>query len=222
MFTPQEFEALGLSVQVALWCVGVTLVPGVWLGWLLARREFPGKVMVDAVVHLPLVLPPVVVGYLLLFMLGQGSALGGWLYQTLGLEIAFTMKAAVIAAAVMGFPLMVRAVRLSMEAVDPRLGASPLRAWFTVTLPLALPGIITGMVLAFARSLGEFGATIVFAGNLSGETRTLPLAIYSFTQMRDGEAAAMRLVILSVLLSFAALLVSEVVSRRTRRVMERV
>jgi len=219
-----EWTALRLSVVVAMWAVVGMAVPGILCGWLLARRQFRGKSLLDAVVHLPLVLPPVVTGYVLLLLLGRNSAIGGWLSSTFGLEIAFTTAAAVIAAAVMGFPLMVRAVRLGVEAVDRRveqaastLGAGPLRVFATVTMPLALPGILTGIVLAFARSLGEFGATITFASNIEGETRTLPLALFTYTQMPGGDAPAMRLVVISIAASLFALLVSEILARRVAR-----
>ncbi|MEE9211535.1 MAG: molybdate ABC transporter permease subunit [Phycisphaeraceae bacterium] len=225
--TPEEWSAVILSVKVALWCVLVTTVPGVAIGWVLARKRFWGLIMVDAVVHLPLVLPPVVVGYVLLVALGRRGVVGRFIYETLGLEVAFTWRAAVIASAIMGFPLMVRAVRLGMELVDRRLeqaartlGASPGRVFVTITLPLAMPGILTGMVLSFARSLGEFGATITFAGNIAGDTRTLPLAVFTYTQVPGGEGPAMRLVVLSVLLSLAALIVSELLARRVKRMVE--
>jgi len=218
-----EIAALTLSMRVALWCVAVTAGPAILIGWLLARREFRGKTILDAVVHLPLVLPPVVVGYILLLALGRHGAVGALLSETLGFEIAFTWMAAVVASAVMGFPLMVRAIRLSIELVEPRfeeaartLGAGPRRVWATVTLPLALPGILTGTVLAFTRSRGEVGATITFAGNIADETRTLPLALFTYVQIPGGEAPAMRLVVISVLLSLTALVVSEILARRIR------
>jgi molybdate transport system permease protein len=200
------------------------LVPGIACGWLLARRQFPGKSILDAAVHLPLVLPPVVVGYLLLLMLGRRGWLGGWLHDQLGINLAFTWKAAAIASAVMGFPLLVRGVKLAVEAVDPRLeqaastlGASPIRVFFTLTLPLALPGVLAGLVMAFARSLGEFGATIMVAGNIEGVSRTIPLAIYTDVQTPGGDAGAMRLAIIAIVLSFAALLASEFLARRIIR-----
>ncbi len=224
--TPEEWSALLLSLRVALWSMAIMLVPGIACAALLARKKFPGKVILDAAIHLPLVLPPVVVGYVLLLSLGRHGWLGGWLYNSLGVEVAFTWKAAAIASAVMGFPLLVRAVRLAMELVDPRLeqaartlGASPWRVFATITLPLALPGVLTGMVLAFARSLGEFGATITFAGNIEGATRTLPTAIYTYTQVPGGDGPAMRLMVISIALSFAALIASELCSRwLTRRI----
>ncbi|MBT8484866.1 MAG: molybdate ABC transporter permease subunit [Phycisphaerales bacterium] len=219
MLGEAEWAAVRLSAVVAAWALLISAPPGIALGWLLARKRFWGKSLLDAVVHLPLVLPPVVTGYVLLMLLGR-QGIGEWL-EEVGIPIAFTQRAAVLAAAVMGFPLLVRAVRLGIELVDRRvedaaatLGASPWRVFLTVTTPLALPGILTGCVLAFARSLGEFGATITFASNIAGETRTLPLAIFSFSQVPGGDAAAIRLVVISVVLSLAALLVSEVLARR--------
>jgi molybdate transport system permease protein len=227
--TPAEWSALALSVRVAAWCVAVTVLPGVAAGWLLARRDFPGKSIVDAVFHLPLVLPPVVVGYLLLVTLGRYGPIGGFLHDALGIDLAFNVAAAVIASAIMGFPLMVRAVRLAIELVDRRLedaartlGAGPVRVLLTVTLPLALPGILSGMVLSFARSLGEFGATITFAGNIAGRTRTLPAAVFTYTQIPGGDAPAMRLVLISALLSLVTLVVAEALARRARRLVESV
>jgi molybdate transport system permease protein len=219
--TPVEIEALRLSLKVALWAVGVSLPFGVLVAWLLARREFPGKLLLDGIVHLPLVVPPVAVGYLLLVVLGRNGAVGGWLYDWFGITLIFTWKGAAVAAGVMAFPLMVRAIRLSMEAVDARLetaartlGASPLRVFLGITLPLIAPGILAGVVLAFARSLGEFGATITFVSNIPGQTRTLPLALYSVMQTPGGEDAAVRLVLISIALALAAIFASEIIARR--------
>lgn len=219
--TAAEVDAILLSLKVAGACAVLSAVPGVAMGWLLARRRFWGKAALDAFVHLPLVLPPVVVGYLLLLSLGRNRPLGRWLHETLGLDLAFTFWGAVMASAVIGFPLLVRAVRLAVELVDTRLeraastlGASPLRVFLTVTLPLALPGILTGVLLAFTRSLGEFGATITFAGNIEGETRTLSLALFTLTQSAGAEQPALRLVLISLALSFAALLISDRLARR--------
>ena len=221
--TAVETEALLLSLRVAFWAMTCSLPLGIAAAWLLARCEFPGKAVLDTVIHLPLVVPPVVVGYLLLVLLGRQGPLGGWLYDVFGITIAFTWKGAAVAAAVMAFPLVVRAIRLSIEAVDRRLesaartlGAGPVAVFFTVTLPLAGSGIVAGAILGFARSLGEFGATITFVSNIPGETRTLPIALYSFTQVPGGEAAALRLVLVSVALAFAALLASEFLARRLR------
>jgi molybdate transport system permease protein len=222
--TPLEIEALKLSLRVGLWCVAISLPFGIACAWVLARMEFPGKTLFDGLIHLPLVLPPVVVGYALLVLFGRQGPLGSWLATNFGIDIAFTWKGAVVASAVMAFPLMVRAIRLSMEAVDPgleaaarTLGAGRLGVLFSITLPLAWPGILTGMVLAFARSLGEFGATITFVSNIPGETRTLPLALYGLTQVPGSEAAAMRLVVISTIIAFAALIASEIVARRIRK-----
>lgn len=224
--TPEELTALWLSLKIGLWCTALIAIPGVVTGWLLARLRFPGKAIVDGLVHLPLVLPPVVPGYLLLLLLGRQGPVGRWLYETWGITLAFTWQGAVIASALMAFPLMVRAVRLAVTLVEPRLeeaartlGAGPLRVWLTVTVPLSLPGILTGLVLAFARSLGEFGATVTFVGNVAGETRTLPLAIYTYTQIPGGDGPALRLVIISILLALVALWVSELGARRIERLL---
>ena len=197
------------------------LIPGVVVAWLLARKDFPGKALLDSVIHLPLVLPPVVPGFLLLLLFGSQGLLGKWLSQAFGISIAFTWVGAVVAAAVMAFPLMVRGARLAIALVDQQLelaaqtlGAAPLKVFFSITLPLALPGILTGVVLAFSRSLGEFGATITFVGNIEGETRTLPMAIYTYTQVPGGDEPAIRLVCLSMIIAFAALFASDVVERK--------
>ncbi|QSA96782.1 molybdate ABC transporter permease subunit [Methylococcus sp. EFPC2] len=224
MLTEEEISALLLSLKVSLWAVAGMLPPGILLGWLLARRRFPGKSLLEATVHLPLVLPPTVTGYVLLLAFGRNGWLGGWLHDALGITFAFTWKGAAIAAAVMSFPLLVQAVKLAMSLVEPRLeqaaatlGAGPARVFMTVTLPLAFPGILTGTILSYARSVGEFGATITFVGNIAGETRTLPLAFFTYTQSVDGEEPAMRLVFISVALAFTALLGSEFLARRAER-----
>jgi len=221
---PAEIEALLLSLRVAFWAMLWSLPPGIAVAWLLARREFPGKAALDALVHLPLVVPPVVVGYVLLVTLGRTGAVGGWLYETFGLTLGFSWRGAAVAAAVMAFPLVVRAIRLSLEAVDRRLedaartlGAGPAAVFLTITLPLTAPGLLAGAILGFARSLGEFGATITFVSNIPGETRTLPIALYTFTQTPDGETAALRLVVISVAVAFAALAASEFIARRVRQ-----
>src|SRR5512146_2170427 len=220
MLTAEELGIVLLSLKVALASVAASLPVAIAVAWILARRDFPGKTAFDALVHLPLVVPPVVVGYLLLVALGRGGPLGSAL-ESLGIVFAFRWTGAALAAAVMSFPLVVRAVRLSMEAIDPRieaagrtLGARPWRVFATLTLPLAWPGIVTGAWLRFARSLGEFGATITFVANIPGETQTLPLAIYSYTQVPGADMHAMRLSILSVALSLGALAVSEWLVRR--------
>lgn len=220
---PEEWEALALSLRVAATATALVAVPGVALGWLLARKRFRGRLLVDALVHLPLVLTPVVVGYLLLALVGRRGLLGGML-DSLGMPLAFTTGGAVLAAAVMALPLIVRSVRTAIELVDPGLedaaavlGAGPWRRFFTVTLPLAMPGVVAGLVLGFARSVGEFGATITLAGSIAGETRTLPLAIFGALQTPLGDDAAVRLTLLSVVLSLSALLLSEWFLQRMRR-----
>ncbi len=213
---------IGLSLKVAFWSVAASVPPALACAWVLARWRFPGKFLLDAAVHLPLVLPPVVVGFGLLVLLGRNGPLGA-LLAPLGVSFAFKWTGAALAAAVMGFPLLVRAVRLSLESVDTRLeaaartlGASRWRAFATVTLPLILPGLATGMLLSFARSLGEFGATITFVSNIPGETQTLPLAIYGYTQVPGGEADALRLSAVSVAIALVALAASEWLARRGR------
>lgn len=224
MLTPDEVEIVWLSLKVAACCVLVMSLPAILVAWLLARKQFWGHAILDACVHLPMVLPPVVLGYGLLVLLGRRGWLGAWLYEQFHLQLTFHWWGAVIASAVMAFPLMVRAVRQALLQVNPlleeaaqTLGARPLKVFLTITLPLSYHGILTGAILAFSRSLGEFGATITFAGNLEGETRTLPLAIYSLTQTPGGEAPALRLVVLSVLVSILALLASQWLERRLLR-----
>ncbi|HMJ49786.1 MAG TPA: molybdate ABC transporter permease subunit [Burkholderiales bacterium] len=219
--TPAEIEALRLSLRVAFWSVAGSLPLAVLVALFLARTDFRGKSLVDTIVHLPLVLPPVVVGYVLLILLGRHGPLGKILENVFGIVVAFRWTGAAIAAAIMGFPLMVRAIRLSIEGIDRgleaaagTLGASRVWIFFTITLPLAIPGVITGVLLSFARSLGEFGATITFVSNIPGETQTLPLAIYTFTQVPGGDAQALRLSIIAVMLSVAALIISEIIARR--------
>ena len=218
-----EREALLLSLQVALSAVLLMLPLAVALAWTLARGRYPGKAVVEALVNLPLVLPPVVIGYALLVTFGREGPLGRWLHDTLGLQFVFTFRGAVLAAAVMALPLMVRAVRQALEAVDRgleaaarTLGASRARVFATVTLPLMAPGLLSGAVLGFAASLGEFGATITFVSNVPGETQTLPLAIYSALQQPGGDAAAARLVMWSVLLAVVALGLAQWCHRRVQ------
>ncbi len=224
LLTPFETEALLLSLKVAVAAVTCSLPLAIAVAWVLARKEFPGKSAFNALVHLPLVVPPVVIGYLLLVTMGRRGIIGAWLDETFGIVIAFTWMAAAVASGVMAFPLMVRAIRLSIEAVDARLesvartlGASHLRVLLTVTLPLTLPGIVAGTALGFARCLGEFGATITFASNIPGVTRTLPLALYPAINMPGGEQNALRLVIISLVLAFLALAISEIMARRVAR-----
>lgn len=219
--TPEEWTVLELSLRVALWSVTISLPFAITVAFVLARKQFLGKILFDAFVHLPLVLPPVVVGYFLLILFGKRGPIGAILAQWFDIVVAFRWTGAALAAAVMGFPLMVRAIRLSLEAIDRQLesaaetlGANKLWVFLTITLPLALPGIITGTLLSFARSLGEFGATITFVSNIPGETRTLPLAIYTYTQVPGGDTQALRLSVLAILLSLVALVVSELLVRR--------
>lgn len=227
-FDPQELDALALSLRVALVAVAFSLPPAIAVAWVLARRDFPGKALFDGLVHLPLVLPPVVVGYLLLLAFGVRGPLGAFLDENFGLRLVFTSAGASLATAVMVFPLMVRAIRLSVEALDPgldeaarTLGAGPIDRFLTISLPLMLPGVLAGAMVAFAASLGEFGAVITFAANVPGETQTLPLAIYSAVQRPDGEATAARLAALSVSLALAGLLLSEYLARRVKRMLGR-
>ncbi len=222
MFSAEEWAVVILSLRVAVCCVLVSLPPAVLLGWLLARRQFPGKLLLDGLLHLPLVLPPVVTGYVLLLLFGRRGFFGP-LLSAVGFDLAFDWKGAVVASAVVAFPLVLRAVRLGIDGVDPRLeavartlGASRLRAFFTVTLRLAAPGLLVGALLAFARSLGEFGATITFVSNIADQTRTLPLAIYTYLNQPGADEAAGRLVVVSIAISLAALLASEWAARRAR------
>jgi molybdate transport system permease protein len=219
-----EVTAIRLSLKVALWATACSLPVGILLAMVLARGRFFGKAILDGLVHLPLVLPPVVTGYALLLLFGRNGPLGRLLAETLGIVFAFRWTGAALASAVMGLPLMVRAIRLSIEAVDRRLedaagtlGAAPGWVFLLVTLPLMLPGIIAGVILAFARSLGEFGATITFVSNIPGETQTLPSAIYTFTQVPGGDAGALRLSVIAVVISMAALLASDALARRIGR-----
>ena len=216
----EELNAVGLSVKVGIWSVAAGLIPAIALAHLLARFRFRGKALVDALIHLPLVVPPVVTGYLLILMLGRHTPLGS-LLQNMGIKFAFNWKGAVVASLVMSMPLMVRAIRISIEAVDRgledaarTLGAGSLRIFVTITLPLSVPGIISGAILGFARSLGEFGATVTFVANIPGETQTLPLALYSYTQTPGAEMMAARLCAVSIAIAIAALVVSEIFARR--------
>lgn len=219
--TPDEWAVLLLSLKVSLVAVGAMLPIAFGLSWLLARRRFPGRLLVEALVYLPLVVPPVVTGWLLLILCGANGPIGRWLADWFGITLLFRWTGAALAAAIMAMPLMVRAMRLSIEAIDRRLedaartlGASPLRLFWTISLPLALPGVLAGTMLGFARSIGEFGATITFVSDIPGETRTLPIAIYAALQVPGGEAMVSRFAIISVLLSLAALLLSELLARR--------
>jgi molybdate transport system permease protein len=219
--SPEAWAAVALSLRVSLWATVASLPLGILVAVALARWEFPGKAVLNGLVHLPLILPPVVTGYLLLLTFGRMGPVGGFLYDWFGITLAFRWTGAALAAAVMAFPLMVRAIRLSVEAVDPRLeeaaatlGASRPVVFLTVTLPLILPGIIAGAILAFAKAMGEFGATITFVSNIPGETQTIPSAIYAFLQVPGGDASAFRLVVISIVLAMGALILSEWFARR--------
>lgn len=222
--SPEEWTAVRLSLTVATTAMLASLPFGIGVAFLLARGRFWGKSLLDALVHLPLIMPPVVTGYLLLIGFGRRGPIGQFLDEYFGIVLSFRWTGAALAAAVMGFPLMVRAIRLSIEAVDRKLedaaatlGAGPAWIFLTVTLPLILPGIVAGMILSFAKAMGEFGATITFVSNIPGETQTLSVAIYTFTQVPGGDAGAMRLTIISIVLSMAALMVSEILAAAAAR-----
>ncbi|MDP2492982.1 molybdate ABC transporter permease subunit [Shimia thalassica] len=217
---PNEWQAVFLSLKVAIWATIWTLPLGIFTAFALARWDFPGKQLLNGLVHLPLILPPVVTGYLLLMTFGTRGAVGAML-EEIGIVFAFRWTGAALAAGIMAFPLMVRAIRLSIEAVDPKLeqaaatlGASKIWVFLTVTLPLILPGVLAGTILAFAKAMGEFGATITFVSNIPGQTQTLPSAIYAFLQVPGGESSALKLVIVSVIIAMTALLASEVIAQR--------
>jgi len=223
-FSPEELTAIRLSLRVAFWAMLWSLPVGVGIALLLARGRFWGKSLLNAIVHLPLVMPPVVTGYLLLLLFGRNGPLGRLLAESFGIVLAFRWTGAALACAVMGFPLLVRSIRLSLDAVDRRLedaagtlGANAPWVFLTITLPLILPGIVAGMILSFARGLGEFGATITFVSNIPGETQTLPTAIYTLLQVPGGDLAALRLTLVSIAISLAALLVSEALIERASR-----
>lgn len=220
--TGLELEALQVSLKVSLWSLIWTLPLALGSAWLLARTEFRGKAVFNALIHVPLVVPPVVIGYLLLVLLGRQGLIGIWLNDWFGIGLVFTWQGAAIAASVVAFPLFVRPIRQALEAVDPRLdeaaltlGANKRQAFFAVTLPIVMPGVFTGALLFFSRALGEFGATITFAANIPGETQTLPLALYTATQSPGSDPIAMRLVMMSLVLALGALILSEWLTRRT-------
>lgn len=226
--SPAELDALRLSLEVAARSVLFSLPVALVIAWLLTRGRFPGRSLLDAFVHLPLVLPPVAVGYVLLLLFGNRGPIGSWLHERLGIQLAFTTAGAALATAVMAFPLMVRSIRIALENVDQELeavartlGARPLDRFLTITLPLMLPGVIAGAVTAFAAGLGEFGAVITFAANLPGQTRTIPLALYTAIQSPGGDAQALRLAILSFVLGLLGLLLAEVLARRARAMLGR-
>jgi molybdate transport system permease protein len=225
--SPNEWTAVWLSVKVAALATAASLPLGILVSYVLARYTFPGKSILDGIVHLPLILPPVVTGYLLLLAFGRRGPIGAFLHDTFGITFAFQWTGAALACAVMGFPLMVRVIRLSIEAVDRRLedaagtlGASPAWVFATVTLPLIAPGLIAGVILAFAKAMGEFGATITFVSNIPGETQTLPSAIYSLTQVPGGDAGALRLTAISIIISLSALMASQWLAQRLQRRLE--
>jgi molybdate transport system permease protein len=225
--SPDEWNAVRLSIKVSTWAMIASLPPGIAIALLLARGRFWGKSILNGIVHLPLILPPVVTGYLLLLSFGRRGPIGAFLAENFGIVFSFRWTGAALACGIMGFPLMVRAIRLSIEAVDRKLeaaagtlGANPLWVFTTITLPLILPGIIAGMILSFAKAMGEFGATITFVSNIPGETQTLPSAIYTFTQVPGGDEGAMRLTLISVAIAMAALVASEVLARRVGRRMD--
>lgn len=220
LLTDFEWQTLLLSLKIAGVAIACSLPIGIFIAWILARCQFWGKSCLDSIVHLPLVLPPVVLGYLLLLTMGKQGIIGKWLYHYLDISFSFNWQGAALASAVVAFPLMVRSIRLAIESIDGRLeqvartlGAKPLRVFITITLPLAFPGILMGIILGFARCLGEFGATITFVSNIQGETRTLPLAMYTLLQIPNGEFAALRLCIISIILSLVALFLSEMLNR---------
>jgi molybdate transport system permease protein len=222
--SPAEWAAVILSLKVSFWATLLSLPLGIGVALVLARSEFPGKALLNGIVHLPLILPPVVTGYLLLLSFGRRGPIGAFLYDAFGIVLAFRWTGAVLAAAVMAFPLMVRAIRLAIEAVDPKLeeaaatlGASRIWVFATITLPLILPGVIAGAILAFAKAMGEFGATITFVSNIPGQTQTLPSAIYAFLQVPGAEGSALRLVAVSVVLAMGAILLSEILARRVSK-----
>jgi len=224
MLTYAEWQALLLSAQVGLWATILCLLPGIFFGWLLARKDFFAKTALEAFLFMPMVLPPTVPGYLLLITFGSQGFMGKWLKQIFDIELVFNWKGAVLASAVIAFPMMIQASKLSVQMIDRRLelaastlGANPLKIWRTVTLPLMLPGILIGLIMVFSRSLGEFGATITFVGNIEGETRTLPLAIYSASHQINGDNAAIRLIMISLGFAFFSLLLSQILSRRAEK-----
>jgi molybdate transport system permease protein len=227
-FSDDERTAVRLSLKVAFWAMTASLPAGILIALALARGRFWGKTLLNGVVHLPLVMPPVVTGYLLLLTFGRKAPLGRLLEEHLGIVFSFRWTGAALACAIMGFPLMVRAIRLSIEAVDRKLeaaagtlGAAPAWVFLTITLPLALPGVLAGMILSFAKAMGEFGATITFVSNIPGETQTMPSAIYTLTQVPGGDAGALRLTLIAIAISMAALLVSEILARRMQGLLER-
>lgn len=223
-FNAAELEAIYLSIKVAVYCTLISLPLALIFGYIMARYRFPGKSVIENIIHLPLVMPPVTTGYLLLIIFGTRGIIGQWLNDLFGIKLAFTFAAAVIASVFVSFPLFVRSVRTSMEMVDSGLedasrilGAGKIKTFFRITIPLALPGVVSGGILSFARSLGEFGATITFAGNIEGATQTLPLAVYAYMQVPGKEGATLRLVLISVIISFIAMTLSELFIRKMKK-----
>ena len=224
MLTELELEAIQLSLRIAFWAVLISLPLGIAVAWILARANFPGKTLLDALTHAPLVIPPVALGYILLVLFGRTGPLGQLLDSWFGVSLVFTWQGASLASAIVSFPLMVRAIKISIEGLDPglekaarTLGAGPIWTFLTISLPLMWPGLLAGAVLAFARCLGEFGATITFVSNIPGETQTLPLALYNFTQIPGDQTPAIRLLIISLILAFGALIASDVLARRVNK-----
>ncbi|MGQ0286887.1 molybdate ABC transporter permease subunit [Pasteurellaceae bacterium 22721_9_1] len=222
--SPSEINAIILSLKVAFWANIWLLPPAIAIAWLLARKQFWGKSLINGIIHLPLVLPPVVIGYLLLISMGRNGFIGQYLSKWFGFTFGFNLNGAILASAVVAFPLVVRSIRLAIESIDLRLeqaaqtlGSSPWRIFYTITLPLAFPGILAGMILGFARSLGEFGATITFVSNIPKVTQTLPLAMYSFIETPNAESAAARLCIIAIIISLISLLASEWLAKRTQK-----
>ncbi|MBC7473270.1 MAG: molybdate ABC transporter permease subunit [Candidatus Sericytochromatia bacterium] len=222
--SPEELSILILSLKVGFFSALYSLIPGILIGYLLARKEFYGKVLIDSIVYLPLVLPPVTIGYFLIILFGNQGIIGKFLHEWFGLTLIFNWKGAVLASSIMGFPLLVRAVRISIESIDLQLektaaslGASPLKVFLSITLPLALPGVIAGVILSFARSLGEFGATITFVSNIPNQTRTLPIAIYTYSQMPGNDLKISRLIFISIIISFTALFFSNLLEKKIKR-----
>ena len=221
---PNEWKAVVLSIKVSFWATIISLPVGIFVAYALSRWNFRGKQILNGLIHLPLILPPVVTGYLLLLTFGRRGLVGAWLEENLGIVLAFRWTGAALAAAIMAFPLLVRAIRLAIDAVDPKLeeaaetlGASPMRVFFTITLPLIWPGLIAGTVLTFAKAIGEFGATITFVSSIPGETQTIPSAIYAFLQVPNGDSGAFRLTALAVVIAISAVLVSELIANRAQR-----
>lgn len=226
-FSPEEYLAIWISLKVAVICTLISIPFSLFFGWILARKQFPGKSIIEGIIHLPMVMPPITTGYILLLLLGTNGAIGKYLNEWFGIQIAFSFYAVVIASVLVSMPLMIRSIRTSIEMVDPALeqtsmtlGYNSFSTFFKVTLPLAMPGVLSGSVLCFARSLGEFGATVTFAGNIQGKTQTIALAVYEHMQIPNHEAITLRLVIVSALLSLIAMIGAEYLNRKRTRVIK--